>query len=115
MNWLAALGKSRGIVRKPLGRDKEAIYPKTPTTFVLKNLPIEVEFIKDKEGKVVMMILNERGNKTEPKGYNNYRGFEPACYRHRLGYIYNFDGAGSYCANKKHLSILYTLTISGDL
>jgi len=33
----------------------------------LKNLPIEIESVKNKEGKVVTMILNERGNKQSQK------------------------------------------------
>ena len=67
-NFIVTVSKEGSqLYAQPSGRDKAAIYPKTPTTFVLENLPIEVEFVKDKEGKVITMILNERGNKTEAK------------------------------------------------
>ncbi|MDN5287795.1 MAG: serine hydrolase [Mucilaginibacter sp.] len=67
-NFIVTVSKEGNrLYAQPSGRGKEAIYPKTQTGFLLKNLQIEIEFVKDREGNVIAMVLNERGQKTEAK------------------------------------------------
>ncbi|MGF7041613.1 serine hydrolase [Mucilaginibacter lappiensis] len=52
---------------QPPGRVKSAIFPKTPTSFVLKEAQVELEFVKDATGKVYAVMLKEGGQNTEAK------------------------------------------------
>ncbi|MDN3550129.1 serine hydrolase [Mucilaginibacter aquaedulcis] len=55
------------LMGQPTGQPKLSLYPESQTKFFLKEVPVQVEFSKNTEGKVDKVILNENGHKNEAK------------------------------------------------
>lgn len=57
-------GKLKG---QPVGQPKLTLYPESQTRFFPKEVPVNVEFVKDAAGKVNEVVLLENGHRTEAK------------------------------------------------
>jgi hypothetical protein len=47
------------------GQQAFEIFPKSETEFFWKHWQVQIEFVKDNEGKVIKAILNQGGKKSE--------------------------------------------------